>query len=79
MKVHTITLERFDDQSFGLRLSATMAGIALGSLSPDQRVTVLLSLLVRGLEETLDDEDEIDDLVEEIRLMLKVSMRMAMA
>ena len=74
MKAHTITLEPYDDQPFSTKLAINMATIALTSLSKDERLTVLLTLLEQALPDVVDDREQLDAVIEAIGLRLKMKV-----
>ena len=71
---HTITLEPWRSQSFGERLAFTMVGTTLAALQPDARMTILISLLAQEIIDLAATDDEIDAIIDMLRLHLKLKM-----
>jgi hypothetical protein len=71
---HTITPMRYRDASFGERLGLEMVGAVLWPLGNDERMTVLLSALGAQITDTIETEDQIEALIDVLRLQLKLRL-----
>jgi hypothetical protein len=72
---HTITLAPWHGLSFGERLMLETTTILLWPLPPDDRVTVLINLLAAQIESMVENEDQVDAIVDVLRLQLKKTVR----
>jgi hypothetical protein len=71
---HTITPMQYRDASFGERLGLEMVGAVLWPLGSDERMTVLLSALGAQITDTIETEDQIEALIDVLRLQLKLRL-----
>ena len=72
---HTITLAPWRDFSFGERFTLEATTVLLWPLPPDDRVTVLINLLAAQIESMVENEDQVDAIVDVLRLQLKKTVR----
>ena len=72
---HTITLAPWHGLSFGERFTLEATTILLWPLPPDDRVTVLINLLAAQIESMVENEDQVDAIVDVLRLQLKKMVR----
>ena len=72
---HTITLAPWHGLSFGERLMLETTTILLWPLPPDDRVTGLINLLAAQIESMVENEDQVDAIVDVLRLQLKKMVR----
>jgi hypothetical protein len=72
--IHTITLEPWANASTGVRVACQMSLFTLWSLSNDDRMTVLISLLSHQIEQTIQNEDQIEAILDVIRMHLKMRL-----
>jgi hypothetical protein len=70
----TITPMQYRHASFGERVGLEMVSAVLWPLGNDERMTVLLSVLGAQIADTIENEDEIDALMDMVRLQLKLSL-----
>jgi hypothetical protein len=70
---HTITPMEYRHASFGERIGLEMVSAVLWPLGDDERMTVLLSVLSAQIADNID-EDQVDALIDSIRLRLKLSL-----
>jgi hypothetical protein len=71
---HTITLEPWANASAGVRLACQMCSFSLWPLSNDDRMTVLISLLSYQIEEVVENEEQIEAILDMIRMHLKMRL-----
>jgi hypothetical protein len=69
---HTIMLQPWRSASFGQRLALEMGTAILSPLPPDDRMTVLINLLAAQLDAITANDDEIDAVVDVLRMQLKL-------
>jgi hypothetical protein len=69
---HTITLQPWRGLSFGERMALEGATAMLWPLKADDRMTVLINLLSAQIEAMVESEDQIDAIVDVLRLQLKL-------
>jgi hypothetical protein len=67
---HTITLD--SDASPGVRIACQMGLMSLRMMQPDDRMTVLVSLLVSQIDAVTESEEEIDAIIDMIRMRLRL-------
>ncbi|MEY9235350.1 hypothetical protein ABIF78_007673 [Bradyrhizobium japonicum] len=72
MKQHSITLET-SEGSFRLRLALNMTSMTLSPLQIDERISVLMTLLAKEVVTVADSDDEIDIIINMLRLNLKLA------
>jgi cellulose biosynthesis protein BcsQ len=71
---HLITLEPWRSLGFGERLALEAATALLWPLQPDDRMTVLLNLMAAQIDSIAENEDQIDALIEVLRMQLKLGL-----
>ena len=74
---HTITLESWRGLSLGERVALEAAAALLWPLNADDRITVLLNLLIAQVDGMVENEDQVDALIEVLRMYLKLKTRRA--
>lgn len=74
MKQPIITLEPHTSGSFGMRLALSMIGTTLYPLQHDDRMSVLMTLLADEVVMTAESYEEIDAIVNLLRLKLRVML-----
>lgn len=72
---HTITTQPWHRASFGERLVIEATLALLWPLQPDIRMTVLISLLADQTATIAENEDQIDAIIDMLRLQLKLGLR----
>jgi hypothetical protein len=70
---HTITLVPWRDLGFGEKLALDMTRAMLWALEPDERMTVLISLMAAQIDSMVENEDQIDALIDVLRMQLKLT------
>jgi hypothetical protein len=75
VRVHTLDDIPWQQATFMERLATNMTIWTLSPLEHDQRVTVLMSLLVPEIAETVAEEDEIDAILAAMKLHLQLVVR----
>jgi hypothetical protein len=75
--LHTITQQPWRSASVGERLALEMTTLMLWPLSDDDRMTVLINLMAAQIDRMLEHEDQIDALIDLLRMQLRLmhSMR----
>jgi hypothetical protein len=75
--LHTITQQPWRSASVGERLALEMTALMLWPLSDDDRMTVLINLMAAQIDRMLEHEDQIDALIDLLRMQLRLmhSMR----
>ena len=76
---HTITLEPWRGLSLGERVALEAASALLWPLNADDRMTVLLNLLIAQIDGAVENEDQIDAIIEVLRMYLKLKTLMRVA
>jgi hypothetical protein len=71
---HTITIEPWDSLTLGTRIALEAATAILWPLKPDDRMTALITLLADQIAEIAGNEDQIDALVDVLRMQLKLEL-----
>jgi hypothetical protein len=71
---HMIMISPWRGLGFGERLAIEGASALLWPLQPDDRMTVLLTLLADQIFEIATNEDQIDAIVDVLRMQLKLKM-----
>jgi hypothetical protein len=71
---YTITPMQYRHTSFGERLGLEMVTTVLWPLDNDARMTVLLTALGAQITRTLQTGDQVDALIDVLRLQLKLSL-----
>ncbi|KYK50097.1 hypothetical protein A1D31_22565 [Bradyrhizobium liaoningense] len=69
---HTILMQPWRNASFGERLALEMSTVILWPLKDDDRMSVLINLLASEIDRTVTDDDQIDALMDLLRLQLKM-------
>jgi hypothetical protein len=69
---HTIVLQPWRGTSFGERLALSMMSATLWPLRSDARMTMLINLLADQIEELAADDDQIDAIIDVLRMQLKL-------
>jgi hypothetical protein len=70
---YTLTLlPSWRSASFRERLALEMTSTALWPLQHDERMTVLISLLAGQIDRMVENEDQIDAIVDVLRMQLKL-------
>jgi hypothetical protein len=72
--IRTITLEPWASASTGVRVACQMGLFTLWPLSDDDRMTVLISLLSYQIDQTIQNEDQIEAILDMIRMHLKLKL-----
>ena len=70
--LHTITIEPLDDLSFGTRVALDAATAILWPLKPDDKLTALITLLADAIYDVAETDDQIDAIVDTLRMQLKM-------
>jgi hypothetical protein len=73
VKQHSITLEAPEGSSFKFRVALNMMSLTLAPLDIDERISLLMSLLSKEIDTVADSDDEIDIIVNMLRLNLKLA------
>jgi hypothetical protein len=71
---HTIKLEPWRSLGFGERVALETATALLWPLKADDRMTVLINLLAAQIENMGAGDDQIDALIDLVRLQLKLGL-----
>jgi hypothetical protein len=71
-KAYSLTPAQWDRLSFGERVALDVATVLLWPLQPDERMTVLLTLLAEQTAAMAATEEQIDAIVDALRLHLKL-------
>ena len=74
MKQPVITIEPREHGGFGMRLAIQMIGTVLYPLQPDDRMSVLMTLLADEVVMTAESYEEIDAIVNVLRLKLRIAL-----
>ena len=74
-QLHTIRLDPYRSGSFGERVGLEMGTMLLWPLPHDQRMTVLINLLASEIDAIAEDPDQIDAIIDMVRLHLKMKQR----
>ena len=72
---YTIMLQPWRDLGVGERIVIDATTAMLWPLTADDRVTVLLNLLAAQIDGMIETDDQIDALMEVLRVQLKLSRR----
>ena len=70
---HTIVLQPWRGLSVGERIAIEGASALLWPLNADDRMTVLLNLMAAQIDNMIESDDQIDALMEVLRVHLKLS------
>jgi hypothetical protein len=73
--LHTIELAPWQGLSFGERVALETATALLWPLKPDDRMTVLVNLLSAQIDAIGGNEEQVDAMMDVIRMNLKVNRR----
>jgi hypothetical protein len=71
---HTIIIKPWRGGSFSERVVLDVATAMLWPLKPDERLTVLISLLAEAIDDVSETEDQIDAIVDVLRMQLKLGL-----
>ncbi len=71
---HTITLTPWRGLSLGERVALETATALLWPLQPDDRMTVLINLIAAQIGTMVENEDQVDALIDVLRMQLKLSL-----
>jgi hypothetical protein len=71
---HTIMLEPWERASFATRLAIEAGTALLRPLKPDDRMTVLISLLAAQTAGIAENGDQIDAIVDVLRMQLRLGL-----
>jgi hypothetical protein len=74
-QMHTIEAVPWSKASTGVRVVCETTSMMLWPLSIDDRLTALISLLANQIDNAAESEDEIDAIVEIVRMQLKMKRR----
>ena len=69
---HTIELVPWRGTSVGERIALEMTSMALWPLEDDARMTVLINLLAAQIDRMVTEDDQIDVLVDLLRMQLRM-------
>jgi hypothetical protein len=69
---HTITLKPWRGLSFGERVALETTTALLWPLKDDDRLTVLINLMAAQIDSMVETDEQIDALVDVLRLQLKL-------
>lgn len=72
---HTITIAPWRRLGFGERIAIEATSAMLWPLQHDDRITVLLNLLGGEIAEVAENEDQVDAIVDVLRMQLKLALR----
>lgn len=70
---HTIMLQPWRGLSFGERVVIDATTAMLWPLNADDRMTVLLNLMAAQIDSMIETDDQIDALMEVLRVQLKLT------
>jgi hypothetical protein len=71
---HTIEIESPESLNLGTRVMLEAASALLWPLKPDDRMTVLITLLAGAIGAVAANEDEIDAIVDMLRMQMKLEL-----
>jgi hypothetical protein len=74
---HTIVLTPWESAGVGVRVVCEATNVMLWALQPDDRMTVLISLLANNITDIAENNDQIDAIIEVLRLQLKRTLAQA--
>ena len=69
---HTIELVPWRGTSVGERIALEMTSMALWPLEDDARMTVLINLLAAQIDRMITEDDQIDALIDLLRMQLRM-------
>ena len=69
---HTIELVPWRGTSVGERIALEMTSMALWPLEDDARMTVLINLLAAQIDRMVTEDDQIDVLIDLLRMQLRM-------
>lgn len=69
---HTIQLVPWRGTCTGERIAMEMTSMALWPLQDDARMTVLINLLAAQIDRMLENEDQIDAVIDLLRMQLRL-------
>jgi hypothetical protein len=70
--LHTITQQPWRSTSVGELLALEMTTLMLWPLNDDDRMTVLINLMAAQIDRMVEDDNQIDALIDLLRLQLKM-------
>jgi hypothetical protein len=68
---HTIELEPWEAQTFGVRVVIEATSAMLWPLTIDTRLTVLITLMGDLIAEVAENTDQVDDIIDVLRKQMK--------
>ena len=71
---HTIVLTPWQDAGVGVRVVCEATNALLWPLQPDDRLTALISLLAHHIPDVAETDDQIDAVMDVIRMQLKMNL-----
>jgi hypothetical protein len=71
---HTVTLEPWEGACFGVRVALEASTALLWPFAPDCRMTILINLLADQIFEIAASDDQIDAIIDVLRLQLKLKL-----
>ncbi|MBT1509490.1 hypothetical protein KIP88_03150 [Bradyrhizobium sp. SRL28] len=71
---HTIELTPWQSASIGVRVVCEATNAMLWPLQPDDRMTALISLLANHICDVAENDDQIDAIIDVLRMQLKMSL-----
>jgi hypothetical protein len=75
MHVHTIQTVARVEMTYGERWAMTVLHVVLSLLKPDERISVLMTMLGANLVQEVDRENEIDAVLGTMEQQIKEQMR----
>lgn len=69
---HTIMLTPWSRANMGVRVVCETTSMMLWPLQPDDRMTALISLLANHIDDVAETDDQIDAIVDVVRMHLKM-------
>jgi hypothetical protein len=69
---HTIMSQPWHSASVGERIALEMTTVVLWPLRDDDRMSVLINLLAAQIDRLIEDEDQIDALLDLLRMQLRL-------
>jgi hypothetical protein len=69
---HTIQLVPWRGTSTGERIALEMTSMALWPLQDNARMTVLINLMASQVDRMCEDEDQVDALIDVLRMQLRM-------
>ena len=72
---HTIELTPWQSAGVGVRVVCEATNAMLWPLQPDDRITALISLLAHHVEDVAENDDQIDAIIDVLRMQMKINRR----